>query len=159
MFGLEADTFGVNVVIPDNDVARVMYYLNCVTVSLGLDILEDDLVDYKNYHRLSRARAAQVFQAALLFSPDEFINKLIFLDDEGDVTGTSSNEFVKFSVACSMVSLQRSVVIAGKVQSVTKVMFFKSSWLDQNYMRPMMRYSRGTTATRTTRRSDDCLIA
>lgn len=156
MLGLDANKFGVNVVIPDNDVARVMYYLNSVTVSIGLDILEDDLVDYKNYHRLSRARAAQVFRAALLFSPDEFINKLIFLDDEGDVTGTSSNEFVKFSVACSMVSLQREVVIAGKVQSVTKVMFFKSSWLDQFYMRPMMRYSRGTTTTTT---SDDCLIA
>jgi hypothetical protein len=92
-----ADT-GRSVVVPDDDIARLMYYLQCVTVSLGLDILEDDLVDYKNYRRLSRARTELVVKSALLFSPDEFIDKLIFRDDDDEiVTGTFQQVLQDFS--------------------------------------------------------------
>jgi Zinc finger, ZZ type len=127
------------VVVPDDDVARLMYYLHCVTVSLGLDILEDDLVDYKNYRWLSHVRTELVFKSALWFSPDEFIDKLIFRDDDQIVTRTSSNKFCEVSVACDIVSLQRDVIIAGQVQNVTKVMFFKSSWLKTYYTHPLLR--------------------
>ncbi len=34
-------------VVPDNDIARLIYYLSCVTLGLGMDILQDDLVAYK----------------------------------------------------------------------------------------------------------------
>lgn len=63
---------GRKAVIPNNDVARLMYYLQSVSVSCGLDVIQDDLVDYKNYFRLSQRRADQVFEAAYQFSPDEF---------------------------------------------------------------------------------------
>jgi hypothetical protein len=131
---------GVSVSVPDNDLARLMYYLHCVTVGVGLDILHDDLVDYKNYWRLTPARKALVYKSALEFSPDEFINKLIFRDDAGEVTKRCMNEFCSISVACGIVSLRRDVIIAGKVQNITKVMFFRSGWLDKNYSKPMSRF-------------------
>ena len=140
---------GVSVMVPDDDIARVMYYLNCVTVSLGLDILQDDLVDFRNYAWLSPMRIALVLKTALEFGPDEFIDKLIFRDDDGEiVNGSSGNEFCDISIACGLVSLQQDVVIAGKVQNVTKVMFFKSSWLETFYTGPMARAARLFSGTR-----------
>ena len=120
------------------DVAHLMYYLNCVTLGLGLDLLQDDIVAFKNYRQLSRARTEQVYKSALLFSPDELIDKLIFRDDDLMVAKTSSNEFCSVSVACDVVSLQRDVLVAGTMQNVTRVMFFKSSWLEKYYTNPLL---------------------
>jgi len=33
-------------IVPDNDIVRLMYYLNCVTSAVGLHILQDDLIAY-----------------------------------------------------------------------------------------------------------------
>jgi hypothetical protein len=140
LFSLNVKNTTVAVMVPDDDVARIMYYLYCVTVGVGHDILHDDLVDYRKYQQLSAVRKALVFEAALKYSPDVFIDEVIFRDDEGKVvTGTTSNEFCDISVACDIVSLQRDVVIAGEVRTLTKVMFFASSWLDRYYNGPVAR--------------------
>src|SRR5258708_7386354 len=91
--------YGVNTIIPDDDIARLMYYLNCVTIGVGLDILQDDIVRYKDYNLLSPTRIAVVFKTAVELSPDVFIGKILFRDDEGEVTGSSSNNFVSISAA------------------------------------------------------------
>ena len=140
MISMTISETGVPVVVPDNDLARLMYYLNCVTLGLGLDLLQDDIVNYKNYRQLSRARTEQVYRSALLFSPDELIDKLIFRDDDLMVAKTSSNKFCSVSVACDVVSLQRDVLVAGKMQNVTRVMFFKSSWLEKYYTDPLLSF-------------------
>jgi hypothetical protein len=137
---LDVTRTGVTAVVPDDDVARLMYYLHCVTCVTVDNTLEKDLVDYKNYRRLSHMRFVRVFKEALRLSPDKLIDKLIVLDDGGVFLGTSSNDFYEFSAARSFaVSLQREVVIAGEVQTVSKVMFFKSSWRDKYYTRPIAR--------------------
>jgi hypothetical protein len=131
---------GVATVIPDNDVARLMYYLRCITVCVKVDILDKDLVDYRNYWWLSPARCALVLEAALLLSPDKVIDKVFFQDDDSTIiSGTSQNEFCNISVACDVVSLQQDIFIAGRAQNVNVVMFFKSSWLDENYRLPFAR--------------------
>jgi hypothetical protein len=137
MISMTISETGVSVVVPDNDVAHFMYYLNCVTLGLGLDLLQDDIVAFKNYRQLSRARTEQVYKYALLFSPDELIDKLIFRDDDQMVVKTSDNEFCSISVACDVVSLQRNVLIAGKMQNVIRVMFFESSWFQKFYTDPV----------------------
>jgi hypothetical protein len=154
---LNVTATGVHTIVPDNDIARIMYYLNCVTVGVGIDILEDDLVDYKNYYRLSRNRAILVLKAALALSPAELINQIIFRDDNGEVTGSSSNEFCDINVACSYVSLQREAIIGGRVQSISKVMFFKSQWLERYYNGPIVRLTRPTRQP--TRQQSGCVIA
>lgn len=141
-FSFDVENYGVSTVIPDDDIARLMYYLNCITVGIDLDILADDLVAYKHYRLLSPARIALVVQCALELSPDEVIDKLIFRDDAGDVTRNLPNKFLNISAACSVVALDESVLIAGKVRKATKVMFFKSSWLKQYYIEPMARIAR-----------------
>lgn len=180
--------YGTSVVIPNDDVARLMYYLRSVTVSCDLDILQDDLVDFQNYHRLSERRADQVFEVAYQYSPDEFhqyvlhvarnaeanartrpfrcpflfltkislrdspccsvilslplfafCRKTIFLDETGQLTGTSLNKFLEITEATDFVHLQSEVLIAGKTTKVKKIMAFEQAWLDQYYLQPMQR--------------------
>jgi hypothetical protein len=141
------EDYGVTVLVPNDDVARLMYYLNCVTQGVGLDILQDDLLQYKNYRLLNPARIAVVFKTAVELSPDLFVGKVLFRDDEGEYTKSTRNAFISITAGCDVVSLQSDFVIAGRVQNVTKVMFFKSSWLKQFYTDPLERIA-SSKATR-----------
>ena len=139
---------GVSIVVPEDDVARLMYYLNCVTLSVGLNLLQDDLVQFQNYRQLSPARIAVVFKTAIELSPDELLGQVIFRDDEGElITGSSGNAFISISAACGVVSLNTDIIVAGKVQKVSKVMFFKSSWLKFFYTDPIERIARAIAGT------------
>ena len=140
---------GVSVSVADDDIARLMYYLHCVTVGVGLDLLQDDLVNHKNYRSLSPARIAQVVRAAGELSPDLFIDKVIFCDDDCEVLKRGDiNKFVRISAACNVVSLQSDIFIMGKVRNATEVMFYKSSWLDKYYTQPMQRIIRTLLGTK-----------
>ena len=139
---------GSSTSVPNDDIARLMYYLRCVTVSVGLDVLQDDLVSYKNYRSLSPTRIAMVVQAAAELSPDLFIDKVIFCDDDCEVVERNEgNKFVRISAACNILSLQSDIFIMGKVRNATEVMFFRSSWLDRNYTQPMQRIVRTLLGT------------
>jgi hypothetical protein len=131
--------FGVKVTVPKNDLAYLMYYLCCVTRDINLDTLDDDLYDYEHYGRLSNERRALVLQYAREFSPEELIDKVIFRDEGGVFTHTLKNMFCDISVACGFVSVRSDILIAGRVQAVTKVMFYKQSWLNEYYNRPIER--------------------
>jgi hypothetical protein len=142
---------GHTVTIPNNDLARVMYYLQCVTQAVDMDILPDDCIEYQNYRYLSESRVDLVINFAQILSPGELINKLIFRDDEGAfIKDGMLNDFASITVACDMIHVQQSVVIGGKVQDVSKVMFFKSEWLTRNYYDPMRRLQN---------RREDCVIS
>ena len=128
---------GVKVFVPKHDLAYLMYYLRCVTRDMGLDVLDDDLVYYKDYQKLTNERRACVLEYARQYNPEELINKVLFRDDDKIITRNFKNEFCDISVACGIVSVEPDVLIAGKMQSVTKVMFYQQSWLDEHYYRPL----------------------
>jgi len=128
---------GVQVFVPKHDLASLMYYLDCVVCSTGLTTLDDDLTDYKNYGRLSNERRDLVFDYARQYCPEELIDKVIFRDDQNVFTNRLMNDFVEISVACGIVAAQEDIIIAGKAQSITKVMFYEQKWLEKHYYRPM----------------------
>jgi len=136
-FSLGITRTGVKVFVPKHDLAYLMYYLKCVTRDMGIDDLDDDLLNYRKYNRLSNERRACVLEYARQYNPKELIDKVIFRDDDKIITRNFKNEFCDISVACGVVSVQPDVVIAGKMQSVTKVMFYQQSWLDEHYYRPI----------------------
>jgi len=136
-FSMDITRTGVKVIVPNHDLAFLMYYLRCVTVDIGLNILDDDLVNYENYGQLSNERRDLVFEYAREFCPEELIDKVIFRDDQNVFTNRLMNEFVEISVACGIVAAQEDIIIAGKAQSITKVMFYEQKWLEKNYYRPM----------------------
>ena len=131
---------GVNVQVPDNDISRFMYYLRCITKGTGIDILQDDLTDYQNHWRLSATRVDAVFKCAYELSPDVVVGKVIYLDDDHEVIPRGSiNEFCTISAAMDIVSIQQEFFFAGKFQNATRVMFYKTAWLEKFYHGPFRR--------------------
>lgn len=127
---------GRTAIVPNDDVARLMYYLHCVTVGCGMDILVDDLVNYSKYYKLSTSRQDSVFKMAFEFSPDEFEDKTMHIDE--NITGSHLNKFYEVSAALNLVAVQRNMLLAGTAKQASKVMFCKK-WLDTYYFEPMLR--------------------
>ena len=82
MFGnfnqVQIKPFGEVVDIPDDDVAKLMYYLSCVDTVINYNEI-DKLSDYENYDLLTVDEMAQLFRLVLLFNPEEFIKARIFI--------------------------------------------------------------------------------
>lgn len=135
------ENVSADVTVPNYDVCRLSYYLNCVTKGCDIDILADDLIDYQNAHRLPASRSDAVFKlAATDLKASEVIGNLIFLDDDHEIlpSGTS-NMFIKVTNVSNILAVQSSIIIAGNASKVTQVMFFDSGWLESYYEGPLKR--------------------
>lgn len=131
---------GQRVGVPPHDVCRLSYYLRSSTLSCGVDIIVDDLVDFKNAHKLPSSRIDAIFELAVTsFKVDNLLNKTIFEDDDGSLCGDSDNEFLEITRVTSILSVQSQVLLGGKVSNVSKIMFFKPVWLKRNYYEPLQR--------------------
>lgn len=131
---------GTIIRVPPYDVCRLSYYLRSVTLSCGIDIIADDLVDFQNAHKLSQTRADSIFKLAFKdFKVDEVLGKTIFHDEDGDLCGTSNNEFLEVSNVTNVLSVQNEILIGGQVTKVAKIMVFKKAWLENNYFGPLNR--------------------
>lgn len=126
-----------DVTVPANNVARLMYYLRCVTRSLGVDVLPARLVDFSRWAYLSDSEDDAVYTEAWRFSPDELLDKIIFHDTDGTLCGTSSNRFLELSEATSLLAVSGSAVVGGTSRTATRVMIFTTAWLTKFYIHPM----------------------
>lgn len=114
------------VMIPDDDVACLMYYLYCVNAPVGSFILDNDLTDNKNYMWLPPACHAHVFGTASQLNLDKLMDKVIFRCD--DIESGFRNRFCEVSIAC---------IIIGQVQNVSRIMLSTFEWLDYYYTHPI----------------------
>lgn len=122
--------------VPDSDIARCMYYLNCVCSAI--EYRDNDIrryCNYQNWANLSDAEDRLVFVLCLALSPDEFIGKVFFESDA--LCGGMGNRFYDIGEVRNHLIAVQSVFIAGQTRSVKKIMTFKRSWLQRNYFEPM----------------------
>lgn len=135
--GLKAT--GTSVTVPNHDVCRLSYYLKCGTVSCGLDIIVDELLDFKNAHKLPRARQDAIFRLAYNdFDLETLANVTIFLDDEHDMLPkNTSNEFYEVSKVSNILAVQEDAIIGGKQTQVRKIMVCDTDWLETYYLKPL----------------------
>ena len=93
---LKVEATGRSTYVPDNDLAKLMFYLYCV-----LEVIQYDentkLTDYKNYYRLTEQEEKSVYALAALFQPKIFIDAGVFIPDERLVPPNVSNEFYKIT--------------------------------------------------------------
>lgn len=86
----------VQTTVPDDDVARLMYYLHCVF--LVIEYEDQDVSryrDYRNYASLSYQGQRMIWFLASTLSPDEFDEKVFFHSDE--LCGDMGNKFYELS--------------------------------------------------------------
>lgn len=130
--------FGTTTSIPENDVAKCMYYLNCVTAVVDCDDVDmDEYTDYRNYRYLSANDIQTVYRLCLTLSPDKFDDKVFFESDQ--LCSSSANKFFEISQVQHRLGVVGSILIAGRQREVTKIMTYKMSWMQRFYYGPMNR--------------------
>ena len=121
--------------VPQNPKAKLMYYLNCVASVIQLDDRAlSRLRNYQNYYLLSDEETDALLAFVILFSPDELIGKVFFPSED---CGGGSNQFFQLSAVSYMLAVADNIVIGGERKRVGKIMFFKRSWMENNYLSPI----------------------
>ena len=138
--GIERTTKATTV--PDNDVAKLMYYLDCVCTAIDCGP-DEDIRRFRNYShwaQLSFEERKLLLVLCYTFSPDVFEGKVFFHSEELCVE--FSNEFYKINQVRHRLIAAESVLIAGRAHQVTNIMVYKMSWMRQYYLEPMQGLAR-----------------
>jgi len=140
---LHYDTFGLSqsshkVKIPENNIARLMYYLDIVCDLIEYDERNlDRLRNYNNYNNLTDTEIRLLYIVCAALEPDILIGKVMFEDEDGALCGTSINRIYELSQVRNQLLVVNSIFIAGRNRSVKKVMAYRPEWLRIYYIRPM----------------------
>ena len=128
--------FGQACTVPNNAVAKLMYYFNCICVCVEPDQSATirRLRDYNNYASLSSDEEAQLIALCLTLSPDKLMGTVLFpVDDCGD----SSNEFLELSAVSTRLVVAESLLIGGQRRRIKKIMMLTETWMERNYIEPL----------------------
>jgi len=147
---------GHKVTVPNNHIAKLMYYIDCVCSCIEPDDSStiSRLRDYQNYHRLSSDEEAQLLALCLALSPDKLMGTIFHPATD---CGDSSNQFLELSAVKTDLLVTESLVIGGHRKRILKNMRFTKSWMERNYINPLSSIGRSRRRP-PPRQSDDCII-
>ena len=121
--------------VPDDDVARLMYYLSCVDTVIDYEGI-DNLSDYQNYDLLTVDEMAELFKLVLIFNPKYFVEKGVFIINENLLPNGLGNQFYKITDERIGIHVNNEMFIGGRTVNVLKVMACSKDWLLRNYFIP-----------------------
>ena len=105
--------FGERTSVPDDDVAKLMYYLSCVDTVINYNEI-DKLTDYQNYDLLTVDDMTLLFKLVLLFNPKIFIDAGIFIIDESLLPYDLDNQFYKITDERINIYVNDEIMIGGR---------------------------------------------
>jgi hypothetical protein len=124
--------------VPNNDIARLMYYFN--SVCSAIEYTDNDMQRYRNCRNWSSLSYEEIRLLLVLcytFSPDVFNNKVFFQSDA--LCDDFQNKFYEISQVSHRLLAVRSIVVAGRTRRVSSIMTYKMSWMRDYYFGPMQR--------------------
>ena len=133
-YGIKDISVSANV--PQNDTARLMYYLNCVCSAIEYN--ESNISRYRNYSnwsQLSNEELRLLVALCLTLSPDLFNDKVFFHSDA--LCGDQANKFYEISQVSHQLLAVQSIVVAGRTCRVNKIMTYTMGWMQNNYLNPI----------------------
>ena len=131
---------GSSTTVPDNRLARLMYYLDCVFAVIQYDGAER-YTDYHNYYLLSSEEEQTVLGLAALFNPKIMSDLSLFLIGSRFVP-SGGNQFYEVTNDKIGFHINSEVMIGGVSRKVLKVMGCTQDWLDRNFFNPVESYGR-----------------
>jgi hypothetical protein len=150
------DTSVYNVTVPNNDVARLMYYFS--SVCYCIDYNDSDISRYRNFQNwssLSYNEIRVLLALCLTISPDVLDDKVFFNSDS--LCGNSPNKFLEITQVSHQLMAVQSIIIAGRRCQVNKIMTYKVSWMYDNYINPIKRLAQRYNTN--TSQSSSCVIS
>ena len=135
MKNVKVRAFGTTTTVPNNSIAKLMYYLDCVASVIDVD--DRRLTDYQNYDELTWEQLKEVHNIATKYSPDIFQSHKIFLVNRDLLNNSSNNEFYEITDETIGIHVDKEIIIGGRVTKVNKIMVCNNSWLSENYFSPI----------------------
>ena len=126
--------FGERTEVPNNAIAKLMYYLDCVVAVIEYD--DRTLTDYKNYNELTGKQLLEVYQLAKLLNPSLFLSAGIFILDQSLLLNLD-NQFYEIKDETLGVHVNQEIIIGGRSVKVLKLMACNSRWLSSYYYNPI----------------------
>jgi len=133
---------GVSCTVPNNNIAKLMYYLSSLSSCLE-GFIPTQYTDYSNFDGLSNAEKKEVVTLAALLSPDILLDKVIFgVDANNPILNGSANTFLKITnaqtVMAAATNLRETIIIGEKNVNVGKILIFTQNWIKKNYLDPLV---------------------
>lgn len=135
MKNVKVKAFGTYTTVPNNAIAKLMYYLDCVATVIDYD--DRTLTDYQNYDELSGEELVAVYALAKKLNPSLFLKAGIFIIDEKLLFNNLANQFFEITDETIGFHANQEIVIGGRVVKVLKVMACNNNWLSAYYYRPI----------------------
>ena len=126
---------GERTTVPNDDVARLMYYLSCVDTVINYQGI-DKLSDFRNYKRLTVDDITVLFKLVLLFNPEIFLNAKIFILQIEPLPNGADNQFYEITNERIGIHINNQILIGGRTVRVMKFMVCNPAWLMRNYYKP-----------------------
>ena len=130
---------GSSTTVPDNELAKLMYYLDCVFGVIQFDGAER-YTNYQEYYLLTFDEKKTVLYLAGLFNPKIMVDSYLFLVGSRFVPEGKSNQFFDITDSRIGIHVNSEVMIGGVSRRVLKVMGCTESWLNRNYFTPVETY-------------------
>ena len=121
--------------VPNNDIAKLMYYLRSVSSVLSFNGF-GEYINYNKYYCLSNQDIITLIGLANKFNPDIMIDSEVFINNE-DLD--MNNRFIEITDKEMNIHTNREIFIGGIVVKVLKIMLYKRNWLDYFYYWPKNR--------------------
>ena len=134
MKNIKVRAFGELTNVPNNAIARLMYYLDCVATVIEYN--DRTLTDYQNYNELSGEELVAVYQLAKILDPSFFIKNGIFIVSQ-NLLSDVDNQFYEITDETVGFHVNKEIMIEGKTVKVLKVMVCNNNWLQKHYFTPI----------------------
>ena len=138
---MDVKPIGRLVTIPDNRLAKLMYYLDCVCSVIQYDEASR-LTDYERYYLLSSEEEATVLELVALFNPKIMVDLHLFVVSSNLVPSGMTNEFYQITDDRIGVHVNSEVVIGGRVVKVLKIMACTEAWIYKYFINPAESYAK-----------------
>ena len=135
--GVQPLTYIMN--IPDNKLAKLMYYLECVLTVVKYDI-EERYYNYNNYSLLNKDEEKTLLKLVELFSPSNMTKLSLFIIDPELLPYGKDIEFYEKTNTNLGVNINSEVILEGRILKVLKIMVCKRAWLNEYYYVPLHEY-------------------
>jgi len=133
---MRVEAIGRKVTIPDNDYAKLMYYLSCVGTVINYDKM-DELGDYNRYYLLNAEQKEIILKACEALNPKIFISAGVFIVDEKLLPDNNCNQFYQITDQRIGIHINQHIMIGGRTVKVLKIMACNLNWLNKYYITPI----------------------
>ena len=134
--------YGTQTTVPDNDICKLSYYLNCINGLIQESSLEirPELINYRKADVLWTSKQDEIISLSLLLEPHGLLDKLFILDNDRKLLPNDyNNKFCELKEVTSLMAVSSSTFVGGQQTKIAKVMICHSDWFDNNWVKPMKR--------------------